>query len=297
MCPEANVIFLPTPYLMIHKFTCLYNDLIEKDGSYLTHYQEWRFTMIFTDHYPVVCWWSQPARLLPLGAPLRKSTLDNTYIGAFVPLGFTPPTSLNFICLLFINFTACAKKNDMLTNKKDTEFYFVRHGETDWGKEDILKGPQDLALNQSGKEQARQAGETLKRLLSNVPTTKIVSSTLKRAAETAKTISEITKIEIIAYEEGLKERYYGDYRLNNNPDEIPADAEQTEQFQERVINTLLKILLEQHQNLPLVIVSHQKVFEYIGKFLTQKSVRLTQGGIANFTLKNGKWNVDILSNK
>ena len=198
------------------------------------------------------------------------------------------------ICLVFIN---CTTKKDKVENKKNIEFYFVRHGETDWGKEDILKGPQDLALNESGREQAKKAGNTLKKVLSNVFTARIVSSSLKRAIETANEISEITKIEITAYEDGLKERYYGDYRLSTKPDEIPPDAEKTELFKERVTNTLLKVLLEQYQNLPLVIVSHQKVFEYISEFLTKKSARLSQGGIAHFVLNDGRWSVKILEIK
>jgi broad specificity phosphatase PhoE len=197
-------------------------------------------------------------------------------------------------CLLFIT---CNTKKDKVENKKNIEFYFVRHGETDWGREDILKGPQDLALNESGRKQARKAGNTLKKVLSNISSVKIVSSTLKRAIETAKEISEITGIEINVYEDGLKERYYGDYRLNTKPNEIPSDAEQIESFKERVTNTILKILLEQYQDLPLVIVSHQKVFEYVSELLTKKAERLPQGGIAHFTLNDGKWSIKILEIK
>jgi len=197
-------------------------------------------------------------------------------------------------CLILIS---CTAKEDKVESKKNIEFYFVRHGETDWGKGDILKGPQDLALNEAGRQQAKKAGDTLKKVLSNVPSVRIVSSTLKRAIETAQEISEITKIEITAYEDGLKERYYGDYRLSTKLDEIPPDAEQTESFKERVTNTILKILLEQYQNLPLVVVSHQKVFEYISEFLTKKSARLPQGGIAHFTLNDGKWSIKILEIK
>jgi hypothetical protein len=82
-------------------------------------------------------------------------------------------------------------------------FYFVRHGETAWGKEDILKGPQDLELNQVGIQQAIQAGKMLKSILVDTPNAdkspaKIISSTLQRAIQTADKISEITGFPIFA---------------------------------------------------------------------------------------------------
>lgn len=58
-------------------------------------------------------------------------------------------------------------------------------------------------------------------MLRNVPSVKIVSSNLNRAIETEQEIAEITKIEIIAYQDGPKERYYVDYRLSTKPDGIP----------------------------------------------------------------------------
>ena len=45
------------------------------------------------------------------------------------------------------------------------EFYFVRHGETDWNAEGRYQGRQDIPLNDHGRNQADQNGAMLARLL------------------------------------------------------------------------------------------------------------------------------------
>lgn len=175
-------------------------------------------------------------------------------------------------------------------------FYFVRHGQTPWGADDILKGPQDLPLNETGKEQARNAAFTLKNLLTS--DAKMVSSTLQRAIETANWITAETGIGNSAQEYGLRERYYGDYRLTNDPKIIPPDAETDEDFQNRVSKTVDALLVDYHQANPLILVSHQKLFEFLAEHLAKRKTRLDQGGIAHFIKnENGDWNLEILKIK
>lgn len=174
-------------------------------------------------------------------------------------------------------------------------FYFVRHGQTDWEPEDILKGPQDLRLNVIGQEQAKLASLVLKQLLIDSPNAKIVSSSLLRAVETANEIEKATGIPISAEEDGLRERYYGDYRLVRNNLKSPSDAESSEEFRKRVDQTLDRIFLEYYQANPLIIVSHQKVFEYLAESLSNYHQSLSQGGIARFIRhENGTWGLHIL---
>lgn len=45
------------------------------------------------------------------------------------------------------------------------ELYFVRHGETNWNAEGRYQGSKDVPLNDRGRGQARQNGETLRFLL------------------------------------------------------------------------------------------------------------------------------------
>jgi len=45
----------------------------------------------------------------------------------------------------------------------NSEFYFIRHGETDWNLESRTMGQKDISLNNTGKLQARQAATLLKK--------------------------------------------------------------------------------------------------------------------------------------
>lgn len=36
--------------------------------------------------------------------------------------------------------------------------YLVRHGETQWNKEEVFRGRKDVPLNETGRKQAKQAG-------------------------------------------------------------------------------------------------------------------------------------------
>ena len=60
-------------------------------------------------------------------------------------------------------------------------FYFIRHGETEWNRRNIIMGSHDIPLNELGLQQAHEAS----RALENESFDIIVSSTKKRAQQTA----------------------------------------------------------------------------------------------------------------
>jgi broad specificity phosphatase PhoE len=62
----------------------------------------------------------------------------------------------------------------------------IRHGETDWNREQIFRGRIDVALNEVGLAQAGAVKESLK----DVKIDRIYSSPLSRAFETASVLSE-----------------------------------------------------------------------------------------------------------
>ena len=64
-------------------------------------------------------------------------------------------------------------------------FYFLRHGETDWNKQQRIMGQSDVPLNKNGVLQAKTAAEKIQVL----PIDAIVTSPLKRAYATAEIIS------------------------------------------------------------------------------------------------------------
>jgi probable phosphoglycerate mutase len=77
------------------------------------------------------------------------------------------------------------------------DIYIVRHGETQWNKEEVFRGRKDIPLNETGRKQAEQAGA----YFAGIPVKRIISSPLARAVETAEGISSATGVPIERTEE------------------------------------------------------------------------------------------------
>ncbi|HWH27291.1 MAG TPA: histidine phosphatase family protein [Pseudolysinimonas sp.] len=84
-------------------------------------------------------------------------------------------------------------------------YAFIRHGQTDWNRDDLLQGSSDIPLNAVGRQQAFEVAE----LLAGTPWMRVVSSPLARAAETARIIADELGIPYGPSYEGLTERDYG----------------------------------------------------------------------------------------
>ncbi|HEX9999079.1 MAG TPA: histidine phosphatase family protein [Actinoplanes sp.] len=79
-----------------------------------------------------------------------------------------------------------------------------RHGNTDWNASQRVQGQTDVPLNALGRQQAVDAAELLIKMKPNV----IVSSDLRRAADTAAALAALTGL-TIRHDERLRERYFG----------------------------------------------------------------------------------------
>lgn len=84
--------------------------------------------------------------------------------------------------------------------------YFVRHGETDYNKNELLTGKTDVDINDLGKVQAGVVAEKLK----NEKIEIIYCSPLKRARHTAEIINKNHKRQL-NIENRLIERDYGEF--------------------------------------------------------------------------------------
>jgi broad specificity phosphatase PhoE len=62
--------------------------------------------------------------------------------------------------------------------------YLIRHGETDWNRDQRYQGQRDIPLNETGRQQALANGRTLKRLMPDIAGADFVSSPLSRAVDT-----------------------------------------------------------------------------------------------------------------
>lgn len=143
------------------------------------------------------------------------------------------------------------------------DFYFFRHGETDYNVEKRVQGWLDIPLNNNG---IAQAHELAKKLL-NVKFDCIYSSPLSRALKTAEIVCDKNPTKIII-EDGLKERNLGAFsgkivRMSDaspdtpidmntdivyvplallmNDDFVPGNGESYNMMAKRVRDTMIKI--------------------------------------------------------
>jgi uncharacterized phosphatase len=86
-----------------------------------------------------------------------------------------------------------------------TTFALVRHGQTDWNAQRRLQGSTDIPLNDVGRGQARDADS----VLAGYEWDMIVSSPLRRAAETADLIAAGLGLNVARRVPELTERSFG----------------------------------------------------------------------------------------
>ena len=83
----------------------------------------------------------------------------------------------------------------------------VRHGQTDWNAAARVQGATDVPLNDTGRQQAREAADLI--AASGQRWEGLVASPLERARVTAEIIGEALSIPMLGTYEGLRERQYG----------------------------------------------------------------------------------------
>jgi broad specificity phosphatase PhoE len=158
----------------------------------------------------------------------------------------------------------------MLVPVPKRDFYFLRHGQTDWNAEGRFQGHSDIPLNALGLSQARDAALALARC----PIDLVVASPLVRAARTAEIVNERLGKPII-FDDGLKERHFGALeglvirdvkaKLGMQPHErmlkhLPADAEQWHETGARTVR-VLTTWLDRHPDQTLLFVAHGGLFD------------------------------------
>ncbi len=83
----------------------------------------------------------------------------------------------------------------------------VRHGETDWNRQNLLQGHADIPLNETGRLQAEQ----LARKIASHPIDAVITSDLYRAHETAQIIQANRKAVVpIETDHRLREYSFGE---------------------------------------------------------------------------------------
>ena len=77
------------------------------------------------------------------------------------------------------------------------KLYVVRHGETEWNKEEIFRGRKDVPLNATGTKQAEKTG----RYFTGKSLDVVLSSPLSRAMQTAQAVARMTGVQVEAVEQ------------------------------------------------------------------------------------------------
>lgn len=91
-----------------------------------------------------------------------------------------------------------------------TTLTLVRHGQTDWNRDGLIQGATDIALNETGRVQARDAARALQAQLTGERPIVVVSSDLSRARETAQIIADVFAVDAPRAYPLLRERSYGE---------------------------------------------------------------------------------------
>ncbi|PIS01007.1 MAG: hypothetical protein COT84_04570 [Chlamydiae bacterium CG10_big_fil_rev_8_21_14_0_10_35_9] len=162
-------------------------------------------------------------------------------------------------------------------------FLFVRHGRTDWSKEDIALGPLDLPLNELGIQDAEKAASILKNIEKEEVV--IISSELMRTQQTAAIIAEKIQLPVHVLP-NLYERYFGDFRLlkeSSLENILSPDAETQEAFQQRIDKAFSNALnAEAFTGKCKIIVAHSHIFKYLSFLLTGEKASINYGDVFLF---------------
>lgn len=181
------------------------------------------------------------------------------------------------------------------------QFFLIRHGETDWNKQFLLQGREDIPLNEDGISQAHDTGKAL----ANTHVDLIVSSPLSRALDTAKIIASYTKNPPVIVEDNLIERDFGKlsgvcYKGRNVFAGFEGDdeAEPLETVTKRIFSVLNKYAPEaDEKGWRVLVVAHGAILRTVKDALgNNEPMKLGNGAIniVNFEKGNyslGPWNI------
>ena len=168
----------------------------------------------------------------------------------------------------------------------------IRHGQTDWNLAGRIQGSTDIPLNDTGRQQARDAAYALD---GSRPTV-MYSSDLRRANETARIIAEVHGWNDPHVIVPLRERFYGDAegitdtefvaRYGPWATAIVPRAETKADIRERVAVALRDVVAHARargiaEDTRLVAVSHGAMIAELLRWLTDGEHPAPGVGIAN----------------
>lgn len=173
-------------------------------------------------------------------------------------------------------------------------FAFIRHGQTDWNRDDKLQGSSDIPLNAQGREQAHEAAG----ILADGGWEVVVSSPLLRARETAKIIAHDLGLELGPSYPAFVERDYGPLEGTSSsetiarwPDRDYPGAESLDSVVSRGLAGLARVA-DDFRDRDVVIVAHGTIIRYTLAALAGRPLdAIRNGSISTFRLDGDRWEV------
>jgi probable phosphoglycerate mutase len=156
-----------------------------------------------------------------------------------------------------------------------TELLFIRHGETDWNRQQRFQGQIDVPLNEAGRQQAAR----LATRLGGDPHEGFFSSDLQRARQTAAPLAVAWGRPTVDLP-GLREQHFGVLEgldvptikarhpdlwarwLEHEGDFALPGGESLQQFHRRVLDTV-RTLAEAHAGARLAVMTHGGVLDML----------------------------------
>ncbi len=146
---------------------------------------------------------------------------------------------------------------------------FWRHGRTDWNSQGRFQGQEDIPLDETGRDQAKRSAL----LLQQLPPSRIVSSDLLRAHETATALASLSGLEVTT-DARFRETYAGRWQGKTFSEIGEAFPEEQAQWHagsvtaragggerrvdvgQRMAAAVLEVVEEMGPDETLVVVSH-----------------------------------------
>ena len=188
-----------------------------------------------------------------------------------------------------------------------TDFLLMRHGETDWTKALRFQGQVDVSLNAIGLAQAQRLQERVAHSMPGWFTkgrtpTRVISSDLLRAQQTAQPVAQALECDLVL-EEGLREQCFGCFEglcvpeikvqhpeawqrwLEFDANYAVTGAESTQRFHDRVVEAMTR-LADQYPDEHVVVVTHGGVLDMVWRYTQTLSLH----GPRVCDIPNAGWN-------
>ena len=185
------------------------------------------------------------------------------------------------------------------------KIYLMRHGETDWNREQKIQGREDIPLNDTGVQMAHRCGMLLE--AQGIRVHKAITSPLSRAAQTAEIVAGYIGGGRPIVEEGLIERDFGaisglplrkDYGLYVPDEQRIPGLEPLKETGERALAALLRHAGEEEGN--LLAVSHGGTINAALRVLSSGEIGTGKTHLRNMSVtvlnyEDGKLRVAVLN--